>query len=230
MGLSTATCDVLKICKPLLEENRNQIGVTFYKKLFDENPGLRNTFNMSHQRPEEEGEEPSAQQLSLSNALIAYCANCDQLEKLGPFVERVANKHVSFDVQPEHYPVVGGVLLATLEEVLGKETFSGDVKNAVAEAYFFLADIFINKESGLKKSLEAAPGGWSGWRRLKLVDKVPESPLHMSLMFAPEDGGALMSYQPGQYLSLRLDIPGTDHQHCRNYSLSDGPGGELYRW
>ena len=115
MGLSTATCDVLKICKPLLEENRNQIGVTFYKKLFDENPGLRNTFNMSHQRPASEAEEPSAQQLSLSNALIAYCVHCEELDKLGPFVQRVANKHVSFDVQPEHYPVVGGVLLATLE-------------------------------------------------------------------------------------------------------------------
>ena len=97
-------------------------------------------------------------------------------------------------------------------------TFSGDVKSAVAEAYFFLADIFINKEAGMKKSLEAAPGGWTGWRRLRLVDKVQESPLHMSLMLAPEDGGSLMSYQPGQYLSVRLDIPGTDHQvrcdHC----------------
>ena len=51
-------------------------------------------------------------------------------------MERVANKHVSFDVQPEQYPVVGGILLATLEEVLGKETFNEDVKKAVADAYF----------------------------------------------------------------------------------------------
>ena len=41
------------------------------------------------------------------------------------------------------YPVVGGVLLATLEEVLGTEIFNEAVKGAVAEAYFFLADIFI---------------------------------------------------------------------------------------
>ena len=44
---------------------------------------------------------PSAQQLSLANALVAYCAHCDQLENLGPFVTRVAHKHVSFSVQPE---------------------------------------------------------------------------------------------------------------------------------
>ena len=103
MALSTATCDILKICKPLLEENRDAIGATFYRKLFSEHPGLRNTFNMSHQRPPAEGEPPltGAQQLALGNALVAYCANCDQLDKLGPFVERVANKHVSFNVQPE---------------------------------------------------------------------------------------------------------------------------------
>ena len=39
--------------------------------------------------------------------------------------------------------MVGGVLLATLEEVLGTEIFNEAVKGAVAEAYFFLADIFI---------------------------------------------------------------------------------------
>ena len=96
MALSTATCDILKICKPLLEENRDAIGATFYRKLFSEHHGLRNTFNMSHQRPGE-----AQQQLALGNALVAYCANCDQLDKLGPFVERVANKHLSFNVQPE---------------------------------------------------------------------------------------------------------------------------------
>ena len=103
MALSTATCDILKICKPLLEENRDAIGATFYRKLFSEHPGLRNTFNMSHQRPPAQGEPPltGAQQLALGNALVAYCANCDQLDKLGPFVERVAHKHLSFNVQPE---------------------------------------------------------------------------------------------------------------------------------
>ena len=35
------------------------------------------------------------------------------------------------------------MLLATLEEVLGTEIFNEAVKGAVAEAYFFLADIFI---------------------------------------------------------------------------------------
>ena len=53
--------------------------------------------------------------LSLSDAVICYAGHCDQLDKLGGLVERVANKHVSFGVESEHYPVVGGVLLQTLE-------------------------------------------------------------------------------------------------------------------
>ena len=113
MALSSSTCGVLKVCAPLLEQHREQIGLTFYKKLFSENPGLKNIFNMSHQRHNDG--KPSPQQLSLANALVAYCVHCEELDKLGPIVQRVAHKHVSFDVQPEHYPVVGGVLLATLE-------------------------------------------------------------------------------------------------------------------
>ena len=57
----------------------------------------------------------------MSDALVAYCAYCDDLGKLGGFVERTCNKHVSFHVAPEHYPIVGGILLETLEVVPKKE-------------------------------------------------------------------------------------------------------------
>ena len=82
--------------------------------------------------------------------------------------------------------------------MLGKETFNGDVKSAVAEAYFFLADIFINKETDIKKSFASRPGGWNGWRKLKLVEKIQESPIHTSFLLAPADGGSLMKYEPGK--------------------------------
>ena len=50
-----------------------------------------------------------------------------------------------------------------------------------------------------------------------------ESRLHSSFLLAPVEGEQLVGYEPGQYLSLRLDIPGTEHSHARNYSLSDAP-------
>ena len=53
--------------------------------------------------------------MALANSLVAYTAHCDNLAVLGPFVEKVANKHVSLGVKPEHYPVVGVTLLGALE-------------------------------------------------------------------------------------------------------------------
>ena len=107
------------------------------------------------------------------------------------------------------------------------------MKAAVAEAYFFLADIFIATEKGMREQKAAAPGGWSGWRRLKLVERLTESPLHSSLVFATEDGSDLMEYQAGQYISVRVEgsqVPGGgEYSHCRNYSLSDSPRTDSYR-
>jgi len=229
MSLSKSTIAILKACHPLLQENREKIGKTFYNSLFRNNPQLKNVFNMTHQRPGLEG-TPGPQMLALSDSLVAYTAHCDQLGKLGPLVERVANKHVSLGVVPEQYPVVGVTLLGALEEVLGKEVFNEEVKAAVAEGYFFLADIFIAKEESMKQEKEAAPGGWRGWRKMKLVEKIQETPIHTSFIFAPEDGSNIMSFQPGQYLSIRLpNIPGSEHTQVRNYSLSDEPSDNTYR-
>ena len=231
MPLSKETCAILKVCKPLLEEHKVEIGSVFYEKLFTEHPGLKSMFNMSHQAGEDG--KPGRQQFALGQALVSYCTHCDTLENLGSFVERVANKHVSFDVQPEQYPVVGGLLLATLEQVLGKDVFTEDVKNAVADAYFFLADIFISKETGIKEKLMSTEGGWTGWRKMKVVDKIVEAPLYTSLLFAPADDGPLMQYLPGQYISLKLDLPivddGSHFSTVRNYSLSDAPGSGRLR-
>ena len=98
------------------------------------------------------------------------------------------------------------------------------MKTAVAEGYFFLADIFIAKEESMKKEKESAPGGWRGWRKVKLVEKIQETPLHTSFLFAPEDGSSVMDYQAGQYLSIRLpNIPGgyklSSHYHLYVFVL-----------
>merc|ERR1719318_944236 len=106
----------------------------------------------------------NAQGNSLANAVVAYCANCDQLETLGPTVAKIASRRVSLEVTPEQYNVVGEVLLLSLEELLGTEVFNKEVKGAVAEGYFFLADIFKENEAKMIADRKAAEGGWHGWR------------------------------------------------------------------
>lgn len=214
MGLSRVTVSTLKACAPLLENHKKALGQTFYNNLFRENPVLRNQFNMSNQRT-------NAQGSSLANAVVAFCANCDRLEALGPTVAKVANRHVSLEVTPDQYNVVGGTLLASLEEVLGKDVFNAEVKEAVAEGYFFLADIFIKEEAKMIAERISAQGGWHGWRRFQLAKKEPESSLHTSFYFAPEDGDQTARFEGGQYITIRLQLEKVDHLVVRSYTLTD---------
>ena len=56
--------------------------------------------------------------------------------------------------------------------MLGTETFNEDIKAAVADAYFFLADVFIAKESEIKKEKEEAEGTDLSMRTKKEMNKV----------------------------------------------------------
>ena len=152
------------------------------------------------------------------DAVISYAEYCDQLGMLSSLVDKITNKHVSFGVEPEQYSVVGTILLQTLEEVLGKEVFNDEVKAAISEAYFFLADILIKTEEEMKKEKEEAIGGWNGWRKMIVMKKVKETPIHTSFYLSPQDGRELLISKPGQYISIRVKT--SPYNLVRNYSLS----------
>jgi nitric oxide dioxygenase len=76
----------------------------------------------------------------------------------------------------------------------------------------------------------------SGWplpgrlaRRLafRVARKQAESSEITSFYLEPVDGGAVVAYQPGQYLGLRLTINGQEVR--RNYSLSQAADGQTLR-
>ena len=62
---------------------------------------------------------------------------------------------------------------------------------------------------------------WNGWRDFKIVKKEPESQEITSFYFQPVDGGKLPDFKPGQFLTIKLDIPEQDRPVIRTYSLSD---------
>jgi len=74
------------------------------------------------------------------------------------------------------------------------------------------------------------PGGWDGFRTFVVKRKQPESQTVTSFYLAPQDGGLLPAYRPGQFLGFRLEVPGVDAPVVRTYTLSDAPGdGRHYR-
>ncbi|EXS67896.1 globin domain-containing protein, partial [Sphingobium sp. Ant17] len=76
---------------------------------------------------------------------LAFAQNVDKLDALKPAIERIAARHVQTHIKPDHYPAVANALLPAIRDVLG-EAATDDILNAWGEAYWFLADILINRE------------------------------------------------------------------------------------
>ncbi len=67
------------------------------------------------------------------------------------------------------------------------------------------------------------------YRTLIVTKKIPESETITSFYLEPEDKKPLPSFMPGQFLPLKLDIPGQYKPVYRTYSISDSPNRDYYR-
>ena len=211
---------IVKSTVPLLETGGEALTTHFYKIMLAEHPEVRPFFNQAHQA---NGDQPRA----LANGVLMYARNIDRLEQLGGLVNQIIQKHVSLQIEAAHYPVVGACLLRAIREVLGAEIATDEVIAAWAAAYQQLADILIGAEEKIYADTAAAPGGWRGGRAFRVARKVAESAEITSFYLEPQDGGALASFEPGQYIGLRLVVNGQEIR--RNYSLSAAPNGSDYR-
>ncbi len=204
-ALSQQTINTVKATIPFLTENSTALTEHFYKRLFEHNPEVKVYFNASHQAA-------GSQQGALAASVCAFARNIETPENLAAAVSLIANKHVSLGVQPEHYPVVGKHLLASIDELLNPAP--KEILEAWGEAYGFLADVLINHEEGIYKSQE-----WNGFREFTIDSKVKESSNVTSFYLKPTDGGEVPSFSAGQYITIR--VPSADGSTTmRNYSLS----------
>lgn len=218
--LTSQTIALVKASAPALAEHGSAITAAMYARLFQD-AHIRSLFNHANQG------ESGAQVHALAAAILAYARNIDNLGALAPVVERIAYKHVGYHILPEHYPFVADALLAAIKEVLG-DAATDDILAAWGEAYWFLANILKAREAVLREEITRAEGGWTGWRRFVIADKISESDAIASFILRPADGGPVLRHKPGQYLTFRFDAPGQPGMK-RNYSISCAPNGEHYR-
>ena len=218
--LNDQTIAIVKSTAPILQEHGEMLTKHFYKRMFEHNPEVAPLFNPANQFA-------GSQQRALASAICAYAANIDNLEVLGGAVELIAQKHASLRIKPEHYPIVGANLLASIREVLG-EGATDDIINAWGEAYGFLADILIGREAQLYKEQSAMPGGWEDFKLFRIVKKEKENDIITSFYMVPAEGGPVPDFKPGQYITVRVPSP-CGHTTMRNYSLSDKPGNDYLR-
>ncbi|KRG61664.1 dihydropteridine reductase [Stenotrophomonas humi] len=218
--LTATQRDLIKATVPLLETGGEALTKHFYGRMLSESDVARPLFNQVHQAT---GDQPRA----LANSVLMYAKHIDRLEALGPLVGQIVNKHVALQILPEHYPIVGHYLLLSIREVLGPDVATDEIIDAWGAAYQALASLLIGAEEAAYEANEKAPGGWRGARSFRVAEKVPESAEITSFHLVPVDGGAVVDFQPGQYIGMKLAIDGEETR--RNYSLSRAADGVGYR-
>jgi len=120
-----------------------QAAVIFYDRLFEVAPTVRTMFpnDMTEQRKK------------LMTTLAVVVNGLSNLEVVLPAASALAKRHVSYGARPEHYPVVGGALLWTLEKGLG-EAWTTDVAAAWTAAYGTLSGYMISEAYGRSQAAE----------------------------------------------------------------------------
>ena len=89
----TATVPVLRAHGVLLTTH-------FYKRMFTHHPELKNLFNIGNQ-------QSGKQQTALAMSVLAYAENIANTSVLASAVNQVGHKHVSLNIQPAQYLLVG---------------------------------------------------------------------------------------------------------------------------
>ncbi|WP_105169823.1 NO-inducible flavohemoprotein [Pseudoalteromonas sp. T1lg23B] len=219
--LSERTISLVKSTVPLLSDAGTAVTAHFYQRMFSHNPELKNIFNMTNQHT-------GKQQFALFNAIAAYATHIDNPQVLQDAIGRINHKHVSLNIQAEHYDIVGHHLIETLKE-LAPEQFTPEIEQAWREAYGFLADLFITQEEGLYRTVEQQHGGWRNGREFVIAKLVQESENVKSFYLKPCDERAISHYQAGQFIAVSVTPSQSEHTQIRQYSLSQSPKHDHYR-
>jgi nitric oxide dioxygenase len=219
--LNSNTIQIIKSTVPVLEKHGEAITTRFYQLMFGNHPELLNIFNHANQKQ-------GRQQRALAGTVYAAAQYIDNLEAILPVVKQIAHKHRSLGIKAEHYPIVGKHLLMAIKDVLGAAA-TEEIINAWAEAYGVIADAFISVEAEMYDEASSQKGGWDGFRSFYVDRKVKESDVITSFYLKPADNKEIADFQPGQYISIKLEIDGEEYTHIRQYSLSDSPGKDYFR-
>jgi hemoglobin-like flavoprotein len=109
------------------------VGGLFYNRLFEIAPQLKHMFR-----------NPMPEQSKKLLAMINYViSKLNKLEDILDEVAKLARRHVSYGVKPDHYTIVGEALLWTLEKGLA-DNWNSEVKEAWTDCYHILSSAMIN--------------------------------------------------------------------------------------
>lgn len=115
----------------------------FYSRLFAAAPAVKPLFpdNMNRQKA------------MLLGALVLLRKSLRDLDSIVPKLRDLGARHVAYGAQPEHYPVVGSVLIASMAAIAG-DAWTAEYEAAWAEAFAVVAATML--EGAESVALESA--------------------------------------------------------------------------
>jgi hemoglobin-like flavoprotein len=120
-----------------------QAAAIFYDRLFEVAPTVRAMFP----------DDMTEQRKKLMATLAVVVNGLSNLEAILPAASALAKRHVDYGAKPEHYPVVGGALLWTLEKGLG-DAWTPELAAAWTTAYGTLSGYMISEAYGRSQAAE----------------------------------------------------------------------------
>ena len=120
-----------------------QAATLFYDRLFEIAPSVKAMFPADLRE----------QRKKLMATLAVVVGGLGHLESVLPAASALAKRHVGYGAKPEHYPVVGGALLWTLQQGLG-DGWTPEVADAWKAAYGALSGFMISEAYGGNQAAE----------------------------------------------------------------------------
>jgi len=131
MALTRREAELVNETIPALRQHGEHISTVFYKTMLRDHPELNHYFNSVNMHT---GKQPRA----LTALILAFASNIVNISELTPKLERVAQKHASLQISPEHYEIVAKYLIRAFSAVLGP-AMTPEVNAAWTKAYWLMA-------------------------------------------------------------------------------------------
>jgi hemoglobin-like flavoprotein len=106
----------------------------FYDDLFEVAPAVKPLFA---------NVDMEGQRQALLNMLVVLRESLRDLEDIAPDLEELGARHATYGAKPEHYPVVGEVLIGAMAEI-GGDGWKPEYTAAWQEAYQVVQDVMLS--------------------------------------------------------------------------------------
>lgn len=120
---------LLRTSFDLIAPRKDEFAEAFYRRLFEKYPETRQFFATT---------DMTTQARALAATLAVVVAGVEKGEDLTPALKSLGGRHKTYGVLPEHYPIVGEILIETFQKELGPQWLPA-YQDAWLQAYEIIA-------------------------------------------------------------------------------------------